>query len=81
MQDSLINAIIDVGIGYKSSAKRGMISFAWVCPGYLKWVLIGIQKSLCSVCLYAKGGGAGMLGMQENVPGGRNYMTKSLDVK
>ena len=81
MQDSLINAIRDVGIGYKSSAKRGMISFAWVCPGYLKWVLIGIQKSLCSVCLYAKGGGAGMLGMQENVPGGRNFMTKSLDVK
>ena len=81
MQDSLINAIRDAGIGYKSSSKRGMISSAWVCPGHLKRVLIGIQKSLCRVCLYAEGGGAGMLGMEEKVPGGRNFMTKSLDVK
>lgn len=44
--------------------------------------MIGIQKSLCGVCLYAGGGGARMMGMErENVPGGRNFMTKSLDVK
>lgn len=81
MQASLINAIRDVGIGYKSSTKRCIISSAWVCPGHLRWVLIGIQKSPCRVCLYTGGAGAGMLGMEENVPGGRNYMTKSLDVK
>lgn len=81
MQDSLINAIRDVGIGHKSSTKRCMVSSAWVCPGHLRWVLIGTQKSPFRVCLYTGGAGAGMLGMEENVPGGRNYMTKSLDVK
>lgn len=39
------------------------------------------SKITIRVCLYAEGGGAGMLGMEEKVPGGRNFMTQSLDVK